>query len=104
MQEEKVLQLRNFINNTFVSTDEYIDSFNPSTGKLLAKIPKSGKKEADYAVEAACQAFKTWSLTSVQERAGYLNKIADEIEARLEEFALAESMDQGTFKIIEFIY
>lgn len=32
---------------------------------------------------------------SAQERARYLNKIADLIEERLEEFAVAESRDSG---------
>jgi acyl-CoA reductase-like NAD-dependent aldehyde dehydrogenase len=68
---------------------------NPSTGKLLCLVPDSDKKEADMAVEAACLAFKTWSLTTVADRARLLNRIADEIESRLEEFARAESTDQG---------
>lgn len=36
-----------------------------------------------------------WSRTPAKERAKLLNKIADAIEARLEEFAIAESRDQG---------
>ena len=36
-----------------------------------------------------------WSRTPAKERAKLLNKIADGIEARLEEFAIAESRDQG---------
>ena len=36
-----------------------------------------------------------WSRTPAKERAKFLNKIADSIEARLEEFAVAESRDQG---------
>ena len=42
-------------------------------------------------VYVACR----WSKKSSFERASYLNKIADVIEARLEEFAKAESKDQG---------
>ena len=37
----------------------------------------------------------SWSKTSPYERACYLNKIADEIEACIDEFAAAESNDQG---------
>jgi acyl-CoA reductase-like NAD-dependent aldehyde dehydrogenase len=92
---EKILTLRNFINNEYVDTDSYFDSFNPSTGDLSTKIPNSGKKEAELAVSAASAAFLTWSKTSPTERAAYLNRIADEIEKRLDEFAIAESMDQG---------
>ena len=58
-------------------------------------IPDSGKREADVAIESAAQAFKTWSITSIKKRADLLNRIADEIEKRIDEFALAESSDQG---------
>ena len=58
-------------------------------------IPDSSKREADIAVESARQAFKTWSTTSTTYRSSILNKIADEIEKRIDEFALAESNDQG---------
>lgn len=36
-----------------------------------------------------------WSRTPAKERAKMLNKIADGIEARMDEFAIAESRDQG---------
>ena len=93
MEEERgLLRIQNFINNNFVASESYIDSYNPTNGKLISKIPSSGKNEVDMAVEAASQAFKEWSLTSVQERSKIMNKIADLIEERLEEFAIAESI------------
>jgi aminomuconate-semialdehyde/2-hydroxymuconate-6-semialdehyde dehydrogenase len=36
-----------------------------------------------------------WSQQTATKRAYYLNRIADLIQARLEEFARAESLDQG---------
>jgi acyl-CoA reductase-like NAD-dependent aldehyde dehydrogenase len=36
-----------------------------------------------------------WSRQTVAKRAYYLNRIADLIQARLEDFARAESSDQG---------
>jgi aminomuconate-semialdehyde dehydrogenase len=92
---EKVVQISNFINNVFVPTETQIESRNPSNDQVLCMVPDSGRKETDMAVEAAFQAFKTWSATSVDKRAKILNRIADEIESRLDEFARAESMDQG---------
>jgi acyl-CoA reductase-like NAD-dependent aldehyde dehydrogenase len=94
-EEENAIHIKNFINNNYVLTDNTIDSFNPANGKLISKMPDSGKNEVDMAVEAASQAFKRWSITTVQERARILNKIADLIEERLEQFAIAESVDQG---------
>lgn len=54
--ESKVV-VSNFINGEFVSTDNYIDSFDPSTGEVWAKIPDSGEKEVNEAVNAAKAAF-----------------------------------------------
>ena len=39
--------------------------------------------------------FDRWSKTPVRERSRLMNKIADIVESRLEEFAEAESRDQG---------
>ena len=49
----------------------------------------------DRAVLAAKNAFPLWSSLSVSSRAEYLMKAANKIEQRLEEFAIAESRDQG---------
>lgn len=89
------VQISNFINNVFVPTSTKLESYDPSNGQLLCYVPDSGKKECDIAVEAAAQAFKTWSHTSHIERAKILNRIADEIEKNITELAKAESQDQG---------
>ena len=39
--------------------------------------------------------FNRWSKTPAKERARLMNKIADLVESRLDEFAKAESEDQG---------
>ncbi|XP_052674330.1 2-aminomuconic semialdehyde dehydrogenase-like [Crassostrea angulata] len=92
--ESKVV-VSNFINGEFVSTDNYIDSFDPSTGEVWAKIPDSGEKEVNEAVNAAKAAFPKWANTPVLERSKLMLKIADLIEARQSEFAELESRDQG---------
>lgn len=50
----------------------------------------------DAAVAAAKEAFPDWSARSPQERAKVLVKLADLIDANMEELAQAESRDQGT--------
>uniref|UniRef100_A0A8C5GCE5 2-aminomuconic semialdehyde dehydrogenase n=1 Tax=Gouania willdenowi TaxID=441366 RepID=A0A8C5GCE5_GOUWI len=52
-------------------------------------------KEVDAAVKAAKAAFPEWSGFSQEQRSQVLNKLADLIEANLEEFVRAESKDQG---------
>lgn len=48
---------------------------------------------------AAKEAFPAWSQRSPEQRAQVLNKLADLIEAHLEEFAQAESRDQGVLEM-----
>ncbi|KAK9954065.1 hypothetical protein ABG768_016172 [Culter alburnus] len=91
----KYLVLENYIGGKFVPCSRLIDSFNPSTGEVYCKVPDSGPEEVDAAVKAAKEAFPDWSAKSPAERSKVLNKLADLIEARLEEFAQAESRDQG---------
>uniref|UniRef100_A0A3P9DCT2 Aldehyde dehydrogenase 8 family, member A1 n=1 Tax=Maylandia zebra TaxID=106582 RepID=A0A3P9DCT2_9CICH len=75
-EERSLLVLENYIGGKFVSCRSYIDSYDPSTGEVYCKVPDSGKEEVDAAVAAAKEAFPEWS-------------------ANLEEFAQAESKDQG---------
>ena len=53
----ELLALENFIDGKFVPCAQYIDSYDPSTGKLHARVPDSDKKEIDSAVQAAKKAF-----------------------------------------------
>ncbi|XP_062599269.1 2-aminomuconic semialdehyde dehydrogenase-like [Saccostrea cucullata] len=91
---EKVI-VQNYVNGKFVQTEKYIDSFDPSTGEVWAKIPDSGETEVNDAVTAAKAAFPKWSSTPVLDRSKLMLRIADLIEARQNEFAELESRDQG---------
>eukprot|EP00048_Salpingoeca_helianthica_P024353 m.31746 g.31746 ORF g.31746 m.31746 type:complete len:487 (-) comp9340_c0_seq2:163-1623(-) len=92
---DEVLVLKNYIDGQFVGVPSYIDSFNPSTGKVHLKVPDSQAEDVDRAVAAASAAFPKWSRLTKQQRADYLYAIAAGIEKRLDEFAEAESRDQG---------
>ncbi|XP_067130789.1 2-aminomuconic semialdehyde dehydrogenase-like [Centruroides vittatus] len=95
MASKDTIRVENFINGKFCSANKFIDSYDPATGKVWAKIPDSGEPEVEDAVSAAKQAFKSWSKTSVDERAKYLFRIADILESKENEFSVAESRDQG---------
>lgn len=91
----KMNKLSHFIDGKFVMEEqEFFESLNPSTLEKV-EVPLGNAKEIDLAAQAASKAFKTWSKTSRQYRSSMLLKIADLIESRLEEFAQAESQDQG---------
>ncbi|XP_054871781.1 2-aminomuconic semialdehyde dehydrogenase [Amphiprion ocellaris] len=90
-----LLVLENFIGGKFISCQNHIESFDPSTGEIYCLVPDSGPQEVDVAVAAAKEAFPDWSSRSPEARAQILNKLADLLEKNLEEFAKAESRDQG---------
>uniref|UniRef100_A0A1I7XKN4 ABC transporter domain-containing protein n=1 Tax=Heterorhabditis bacteriophora TaxID=37862 RepID=A0A1I7XKN4_HETBA len=52
--------LTNFINGEFISSNNYIDSINPATGKTWIMIPDSGENDVNKAVEAAKTAFQKY--------------------------------------------
>lgn len=87
----------NYINGkwTAPSTGQYFEVVSPVDGKLLAKAAHSAKMDIEMAVNAADEAFKTWSHTSATERSNILNKIADRIEANLKHIAIVETLDNG---------
>ena len=87
----------NFINGKFVPPigGQYFENRSPIDNSLIAKYPRSQQEDVDAALEAANTAKKAWGNTSVTERASMLNKVADIIEANLEEFALVETCDNG---------
>ena len=87
----------NFINGKFVDPlgGEYFENNSPIDNTLIAKYPRSKKEDVDNAVVAANAAKDAWGNTSAAHRASLLNKVADIIEANLEEFALVETCDNG---------
>ncbi len=50
--------MHNFIDGKFVGTELYLDSYEPSVGRVWAYIPMSTKDDVDLAVAAAKTAFE----------------------------------------------
>ncbi|WP_064608324.1 aldehyde dehydrogenase family protein [Photobacterium sp. J15] len=90
-------QFENFIGGEWVAplSGEYSDNVSPVDGEHLTRIPRSNEADIDMAVAAAKKAFESYKHTSVIERSTLLNKIADAIEANLENLAIAETLDNG---------
>ncbi|OJV51907.1 MAG: aldehyde dehydrogenase [Bacteroidetes bacterium 43-16] len=87
----------NFINGKWMAPvqGKYFDNISPIDGKPFTKAAHSTKEDIALAVDAAAEAFKTWSKTSATERSLILNKIADRLEANLELLAATETIDNG---------
>ncbi len=69
--------------------------FDPKTGTKIEEVPSSSSTQVSAAIAAAKGAFETWSRTTPGERAGYLLKIADAIEANGDAFAALEARNTG---------
>lgn len=75
--------------------DAWLDNVDPSTGRVYSQIPDSDARDVEHAIAAAAQAFPAWSALSPEQRSRHLLCVADEIERRLDELALAECIDNG---------
>jgi phenylacetaldehyde dehydrogenase len=72
-------------------------TYNPATGEILSQIAEGDRQDIDAAVQAARKAFETgpWPRMTPSERGRLIWKLADLLEANLEEFALIETLDNG---------
>ena len=89
--------LKNYVNGKFIESadSERMENINPATGELISTIPLSKKEDVDLAVAAATSAQKGWAELPIEERANYLEKIANELEANMDLIAELESNDTG---------
>ncbi|MEU1619195.1 aldehyde dehydrogenase family protein [Streptomyces sp. NPDC005722] len=74
---------------------EYFGNPTPVTGEIFTEVARGTAEDVDRALDAAHAAAPAWGRTSVTERATILNRIADRMEAHLEELAVAESWENG---------
>ena len=93
------LQVRDkvFIGGEWVESEgsETLDVINSTTEETMGTIPAGTPADADRAVRAAREAFDSWSRTSREERAGYLEAIAAGLGERSEEIAATISQELG---------
>jgi len=98
------IELENFVNNehgVVIGSDPaslksaYIDSINPKTGTVFARVPCTSPDETYEAILAAKAAFRSWSKTTRAERSAYLGRVGELLREHRELFAVWESIDQG---------
>ncbi|TXK64393.1 aldehyde dehydrogenase [Alkalisalibacterium limincola] len=73
----------------------WLEVEDPATASVHALCPDGTAADVEASVDAARHAFPTWSALPGSWRAGWLNRLADAIEARTEDFVQAESLDTG---------
>ena len=68
---------------------------SPATGETIAEVPQGSRADAQLAIAAANRAGEAWGRTTAFERAAFMHRIADRVEARRDELAHTLTLDQG---------
>jgi betaine-aldehyde dehydrogenase len=86
-----------FVGGGFVdsASGETYDIVDPTTGEVYAQAPMSSAEDVDRAYAAAAAAFESWGQSTPQDRGNAMLKIAQAIEARIEEINAVECKDTG---------
>ena len=87
---------RHWIGGRRVESATTFTDVSPIDEQPLAEIAAGGTAEVDAAVTAAQEAFPRWAGLDVAERSAILRRVADEIEARVEDLARVETRDNGS--------
>lgn len=77
-------ELKMFINGKFIenASGKWIDVINPSTERVISRMPDGTIEDVKKAIDAAEKAQSAWEKTPAVERASYLIKIAEGIRKR----------------------
>ncbi len=77
------------------ASGRWLEVFDPATGQAFAEVARGDETDARLATAAARNALPAWTALPNSERARWMEKLADALEARLDDFAHAESRDAG---------
>ncbi len=73
------------------------ETINPATEEVITQVAEGDAADIDLAVKAARKAFEAgpWRSMDARDRGRLLNKLADLIEAHIDELAELETLDNG---------
>ncbi|TNV17900.1 aldehyde dehydrogenase family protein [Buttiauxella sp. B2] len=74
---------------------EKFELINPSTNEVIGTVVLGNEEDAQRAIAAAKEAFKTYSRTTAEQRAEYLQRLHDAILARADDHAQALIKEYG---------
>ncbi|MEU5252680.1 aldehyde dehydrogenase family protein [Streptomyces longwoodensis] len=86
-----------FIGGEYVppARGQYFENPSPVNGRPFTEVARGTAEDVEKALDAAHAAAPGWARTSATERSDVLLRIADRMEAHLEELAVAESWENG---------
>jgi aldehyde dehydrogenase (NAD+) len=96
---QDVKSYRNYIGGEWVeaASGETFDVINPSSGELVATVPKGGREDAQTAIAAARESFDSsvWSEMDPDERVRILRSVVEKFTEHEDELAELESLQAG---------
>ena len=86
-----------YINGEWVRSQSSaaIEVHNAATEEVIARVPAGAPGDVNRAAQAARAAFGAWAATPVEQRAAYLQDIADRLAARSDEIARTITAEVG---------
>lgn len=84
-----------FINGKWIEKEEKLTVYNPATGEAVYEMDYGTKVDVEEAIQAADEAFQTWSKTSALQRANLLVDIYRKMEERKEDLAQVITKEMG---------
>ena len=89
--------LANYVGGRWVAAggDAAIESRNPASGEVLARVPLSNAADVDAAARAARDAFPAWRATSPLKRARAVFALRELLDAHRDELARIVTTDMG---------
>jgi aminomuconate-semialdehyde/2-hydroxymuconate-6-semialdehyde dehydrogenase len=73
----------------------WIEVFDPASARVYAEVAAGDAQDVEAAIAEATAAFPAWSALPATARARWLERLADALEARIDDFAHAEARDGG---------
>jgi acyl-CoA reductase-like NAD-dependent aldehyde dehydrogenase len=71
------------------------ESRNPATGEVIREYPQHSAADIESCLARAWSGWKGWSATPLSKRTGFLNKLAEVLEGRVDEFARLITLEMG---------
>jgi acyl-CoA reductase-like NAD-dependent aldehyde dehydrogenase len=95
--EASTIDARMLIGGEWVGAEsgETLPVLNPANRQVFARIPRGAAADVDRAVAAAQAAFPAWSRVVPRERGRLLGRIAEAIEAKVEELGRTIARETG---------
>jgi betaine-aldehyde dehydrogenase len=77
------------------ASKQTIESVDPTTEEVIARVPLAGPEDVELAVAAASEAQREWGALSWQERARLLRALAARLQEHASEFCELDAIDGG---------